>query len=177
MIWSAFGLLALQWLRPMHIRTSERWRIWSFSEPAGTELADWERALQGIGAGGSTSCGVALEYMLRKRQYAEQLILVTDEGENTPPLFADSLKKYREAMKAEPAVCFVRTPGAKTLLEDRLRQAGLSADGFEFKGDYYALPNLIPREMAGTWLTRRSLTRMATTTSPTSCSAAPPSSP
>jgi hypothetical protein len=113
-------------------------------EPAGTELADWARALQGITAGGSTSCGVALEYMLRKRQYAEQLILVTDEGENTPPLFADSLKKYREALKADPTVCIVRTPGASTHLEDRCREAGVATDAFQFTGDYYALPNLVP---------------------------------
>ena len=81
------------------------------------DLAAWEKALQGITAGGGTSCGVALEYMLRKQQYVEQLIVVTDEGENTAPLFLDSLKKYREAVKADPTVCFVKTPHAGNQLE------------------------------------------------------------
>src|SRR5205085_4011015 len=58
-------------------------------EPAGNDLASWEKVLKGITAGGGTSCGVALEYMRRKRQYVEQIILVTDEGENTAPLFVD----------------------------------------------------------------------------------------
>src|SRR5207248_1163910 len=61
-------------------------------ERAGDDLAAWERALRGITAGGGTSCGVALESMRRKRQYVEQVILVTDEGENTAPLFVDALK-------------------------------------------------------------------------------------
>ncbi len=113
-------------------------------EPAGTDLAAWEKALEGITAGGSTSCGVALEYMIRKRQYAEQLIVVTDEGENVPPLFVDSLKRYRKELAADPTVCFVRTPGATTQLEDACRKEGIMTDAFQFSGDYYALPNLVP---------------------------------
>src|SRR5205085_7174075 len=37
----------------------------------GDDLSAWEKALQGIKAGGGTSCGVALEYMTRKKQYVE----------------------------------------------------------------------------------------------------------
>ena len=111
---------------------------------AGADLASWEKALAGITAGGSTSCGVALELLRRKKQYVEQIILVTDEGENTPPLFVETLKKYREEVKTDPNVCFIKTPGAVTLLEDQCRKAGIMADAFQFTGDYYALPNLVP---------------------------------
>jgi hypothetical protein len=113
-------------------------------ERAGNDLADWERALRGITAGGGTSCGVALEYMRRKKQYVEQVIMVTDEGENTAPLFVEALKKYREEVKADPNVCFVRTPQASTQLEEQCRRAGIAADAFQFNGDYYSLPNLVP---------------------------------
>jgi hypothetical protein len=113
-------------------------------ERGGEDLAGWERALAGIHAGGATSCGVALEVMARKRQYAEQVILVTDEEENTAPLFVASLLKYREAVKADPNVCIVKTPGASDLLEQQCRRAGVSCDAFQFTGDYYALPNLVP---------------------------------
>lgn len=111
---------------------------------AGDDLASWEKALRGVTAGGGTSCGVPFEYMTRKRQYAEQIIVVTDEGENTAPFFVQALARYREALKADPNVCFVRTPGAVTLLEDQCRKAGVSCDAFQFTGDYYALPNLVP---------------------------------
>src|SRR6185437_9940911 len=56
-------------------------------EVKGTSLAEWEKALTGITAGGGTSCGVAIEMMRRKGQRVEQIILVTDEGENQAPLF------------------------------------------------------------------------------------------
>ena len=113
-------------------------------EAAGADLAAWEAALKGITAGGGTSCGVAVEIMRRKKQYVEQIILVTDEGENTAPLFVETLKKYREEVKADPNVCFVRTPGAVTELEEQCRKAGIMVDAFQFTGDYYALPNLVP---------------------------------
>jgi hypothetical protein len=112
-------------------------------ERAGDDLASWEKALRGINAGGATACGVALDYMTRKRHYVEQVIVVTDEEENTPPLFVDTLKKYREALPADPTVCFVRTPGARDYLEEQCRKAGLVCDAFQFTGDYYALPNLV----------------------------------
>jgi hypothetical protein len=55
-----------------------------------------------------------------------------------------SLKKYREAVNADPHVCFVRTPGATHQLEEQCRRAGILCDAFQFTGDYYALPNLVP---------------------------------
>jgi hypothetical protein len=113
-------------------------------ERAGEDLASWEKALKGITAGGGTSCGVPLDFMMRKKQYAEQIIVVTDEGENTAPQFVDTLVKYREALKADPTVCFVRTPGAGTQLEEQCRKAGIMCDAFQFTGDYYSLPNLVP---------------------------------
>ena len=77
-------------------------------------------------------------------QYVEQLIMVTDEGDNTAPGFVAALKRYRKALGIDPAVCFVRTPGAATTLEEDCQKAGIPADAFQFTGDYYALPNLIP---------------------------------
>ena len=111
---------------------------------AGDDLASWERALMGITAGGGTSCGVAVEYMRKKGQYVEQIILVTDEGENTVPHFADALQKYRADVQADPNVCVVRTPGASETVESACRRAGVSVDVFQFGGDYYSLPNLVP---------------------------------
>jgi hypothetical protein len=111
---------------------------------AGVGLADWEKALSGIKAGGGTSVGAGVEALRLKKQRVEQVLVVTDEGENTAPYFADSLKKYGAALGVEPSVCFVRVPGATTALEERCRKDGLTVEAFQFSGDYYALPNLIP---------------------------------
>jgi hypothetical protein len=113
-------------------------------EAAGPELAAWERALTGITAGGNTSVGVGVEQLRRKKQYVEQLVVVTDEGENADPRFVAALQKYREEMKADPAVCFVKVAGATSQLEDECKKAGIVTDAYQFTGDYYALPNLVP---------------------------------
>ena len=110
----------------------------------GKDLADWERAFQGISAGGATSCGVALKYLERKKQYVEQIIMITDEEQNTPPPFVPALREYCKAMQADPSVVIVRTPGGSNYVEQQCRYEGIQVDVFNFAGDYYSLPNLVP---------------------------------
>lgn len=112
-------------------------------QPKGSDWSAWKRAFEGINAGGETSCGIALEYMRRKAQYVEQIVVVTDEEEYTPPYFVESLLKYRQALSADPSVCFVKVPDSSTRLEEQCRNAGIKATTFDFQGDYYALPNLL----------------------------------
>src|SRR5205807_8088614 len=112
-------------------------------EPRGRDWADWKQAFEGINAGGETSCGVALEVMRRRKQYVEQIIVVTDEEEYSPPLFVESLLKYRQALSADPGVCFVKVPDSSTRLEEQCKRAGIVAATFDFNGDYYSLPNLV----------------------------------
>jgi len=77
-------------------------------ENAGPELAAWERALTCITAGGNTSVGVAVEQMR-----AEEAVRRADRRrhgrgrERRPEVRRPSLLKYREELKADPAVCFV----------------------------------------------------------------------
>jgi hypothetical protein len=70
--------------------------------------------------------------------------MITDEDENTPPTFVATLREYREAMKADPSVVIVRTPGGSNHIEQQCRRAGIQVDVFNFEGDYYSLPNLVP---------------------------------
>jgi hypothetical protein len=113
-------------------------------ERGGDDIASWERALVGITAGGATSIGVSIEAMRLKGQYVEQIILVTDEGENRGPHFVPTLQKYRIDLKADPNVCIVRVPRSTSGIETQCRSAGMNVDVLQFGGDYYALPNLIP---------------------------------
>jgi len=111
---------------------------------AGT-LQEWEKALMGIKAGGNTSCGVALEYMIRNNQIAEQIILVTDEGENQSPYFFQTLEKYRKHFNTQTNVVIVKTQGASNQLEGQAKLGNVQdIDAYQFTGDYYSLPNLIP---------------------------------
>ena len=70
--------------------------------------------------------------------------MISDEGQNTPPLFVEALREHSAELGTSPAVCLVRTPGGADYVEKQCKTAGLEVDVFQFTGDYYSLPNLIP---------------------------------
>ncbi len=118
----------------------------------GTTLADWEKAMQGIKANGMTSCGVAIEWMRRQKQYVEQIVMITDEGENTAPRFKKAYQDYAKDLNVQPDVIFIKIGNADNMLEKHCAELEINPNAFEFRGDYYALTNVIPL------LTRPSMT-------------------
>jgi hypothetical protein len=112
-------------------------------ESAGTGWSSWKKAFQGINANGETSVGSAVELLRRRRIAVEQIVIVTDEEEYNPPFFVESFLKYRSALANDPTICFVKVPDSSTRLEDQCKRAGLAYSVFDFKGDYYSLPNLV----------------------------------
>lgn len=110
----------------------------------GKELSDWERAFQHLKAGGGTSIGCALEVMRRKQQVVDQILLVTDEGENTAPYFADVYKTYCRELAVMPNVVIVRVGTHYNWVETQMRQQQAPVETLSFAGDYYSLPNLVP---------------------------------
>ncbi|ABW25389.1 vWA domain-containing protein [Acaryochloris marina] len=110
----------------------------------GSDLSDWERAFKLIKAGGGTSLGCALEVMCQHQQKVDQIILVTDEGGNTTPYFAETYQRYCREFGLLPNVVIVRVGHAYKLVENQLRQQQAPVETFTFQGDYYALPNLVP---------------------------------
>ncbi|BCL38267.1 vWA domain-containing protein [Nostoc sp. MS1] len=110
----------------------------------GRELTDWQRAFQHIKAGSSTSIGCALEAMRRKKQVVDQIILVTDEGENATPYFSEVYKNYCRELGVMPNVVIVRVGTYYNWVESQLKQQQAPVETFTFAGDYYSLPNLVP---------------------------------
>lgn len=108
------------------------------------ELSDWERAFQNLHANGGTSIGAPLETMRLRRQAVEQIIIVTDEGENTAPYFNGIYARYCADLQLAPNVVIVKVGGHSDQLERQLSQSNVSFETFTFAGDYYALPNLVP---------------------------------
>lgn len=113
-------------------------------DSGGQDLASWGRALEGIRACGATSCGVSLVAMTKAKQKVDQIIMITDEGHNTAPHFVASYRAYCDAVGTAPSIYIVRTPRGSNLLERQCRDAGIEVDVFQFDGDYYSLPNLVP---------------------------------
>ncbi len=110
----------------------------------GNELSDWEKAFKGINPAGSTSCGVCLDAMMRANEVVEQIVMVTDQEENTPPFMVNALQAYFEKFNIMPDVLFVNVGRQSSQLFDQLTARGIMAENYVFNGDYYSLPNLIP---------------------------------
>ncbi|HEY9702262.1 MAG TPA: hypothetical protein V6C58_07435, partial [Allocoleopsis sp.] len=110
----------------------------------GNKLSDWEKAFKNINANGSTSIGVALEIMRKKRQLVEQIIMVTDEGENVNPYFSAVYQNYRKELQVDPNVIIVRVGSCSNQIEKELQKLQVPVETYTFAGDYYSLPNLVP---------------------------------
>jgi hypothetical protein len=108
------------------------------------ELSDWERAFQNFRADGGTSIGAPLEMMRLRRRAVEQIIIVTDEGENTAPYFNGIYARYCADLNLAPNVVIVKVGQHTDYLERQMSQSKVAFETFTFAGDYYALPNLVP---------------------------------
>jgi len=110
----------------------------------GDSLAAWEKAFAYIKASGVTSAGSPIKAMNMRKQRVEQIILITDEQENTSPYFADELEKYKKKFMTDVNVLLVKVGQPSGYTERKLLEQHQQVDTFTFEGDYYALPNLIP---------------------------------
>jgi hypothetical protein len=108
------------------------------------ELSDWERAFKHLRADGGTSIGAPLEAMRLRRQTVEQIIIVTDEGENTAPYFNGIYARYCADLNVAPNVVVVKVGAHSDQLERQMRESRVAFETFTFAGDYYSLPNLVP---------------------------------
>lgn len=107
-------------------------------------LSDWEKVFRFIKADGGTSIGAPLAKMTRNGIYVEQLLIVTDEGENTAPYLGDAWNDYCEKMHVAPAVIIVQVGGSYDPFASRLQATGMELTRYRFNDDYYSLPNLLP---------------------------------
>ena len=110
----------------------------------GPDLTDWEKAFQHVFPNGATSIGVALETMRLRKQSVEQIVVVTDEGENTTPFFATVYQRYSHELGTAPSVVIVKVGQHSTHLELALQGAHIEFEVYTFEGDYYSMPNLLP---------------------------------
>src|SRR6266508_2355406 len=110
----------------------------------GAERSAWERAFRMVKANGATSIGAPLAKLARERHYAEQLVIITDMGENTAPLFHEAYAQYVRELGVGPLVTIVAVGGSDQRFLNRLREQAIPLTVWEFNGDYYSLPNLLP---------------------------------
>lgn len=112
------------------------------------KLQDWDKALRMVRAGGCTSCGAPLHQMAMRGQEVEQIIMITDQGENRPPYFKQALDTWREKFFGRvPRIVFINVGSYnRRVLEERCRNNEIEYEVFDLvdSTDYYSIPNLVP---------------------------------
>lgn len=115
--------------------------------PNTPEFSEWERAFTGIRASGNTSCGASIDHLRVAKKDVEQIIMITDEGENTSPRFIDALMNYQKHVGHPVRVVFIKVGNERNIhdtLEKQCLAKNIEYDVIDFKGDYYSIPNIIP---------------------------------
>lgn len=115
----------------------------------GPDLKHWEKAFAPVRAAGSTSIGSPLAVLRKNHVVVEQIIIVSDAEENMPPFFVEEYRGYSAELLNSPSVIVVKVTGGarsrgRNLFEANLVAAGIDYQIFDFQGDYYSLPNLVP---------------------------------
>lgn len=110
-------------------------------------LDEWQKALRMIKAGSATSCGAAIHQMISRNQFAEQIIMITDQGENRAPYFIQELDRYKDKFGIYPRIVFINCGRwAGKQLEQQCASRGVEFESINVPrgSDYYSIPNLIP---------------------------------
>lgn len=123
---------------------------WDSSDGDITTKSAWDRKLKMFRANGGTDPSQVVRAMILNKIVVDQLLLVTDEGENTEGKFARQLKDYEKEIGFSPAVVIVRVGGEHRRYEvsDRMEKT-CKSQGFNVdvlrceKIDQVAIPNLL----------------------------------
>ena len=109
-----------------------------------TTRAAWTEAFRYVGANGGTSIGCGLKAALGENIQAEQVIIISDGRENQHPMITDVLRDYA-AKYSRPDFVFVKVDAGVSSWADTMLEMSINPlTTWEFKGDFYSLPNLLP---------------------------------
>jgi hypothetical protein len=106
--------------------------------------------------GGGTSLGCGLDRLLINNILVDGIVMVSDGAENSPPMFAETLKRYQAKFGVDLPVCHYWMKCDRpdmgnnnpNNLANSMDRAGLAMQTIDLREigdsiDYYALPNLV----------------------------------
>ncbi len=115
------------------------------ADPKMSTYSGWQQLLRMHVAGGTTNMGSCLAAMIRSNIDVEQIILITDEGDNGTPKFSVVLKQYEKKFGHMPNIVIVRCGTyASDATERRCKSVEATVDVLEVADiDKISLPNLL----------------------------------
>lgn len=114
-------------------------------KPKGPSLAEWGDALKYIKADGCTCCGAPMVSLKDNKEFVENIVMITDEGENRAPAFLKSYEDYCETLDVKPSVYMIRCGEFTDNISGKLERAGVELSKYDIRtgADYYSLPQII----------------------------------
>jgi len=123
-----------------------------YKDVSGKTYEQIKEETQYVFAGGSTSIGCGVRYLLDKKIEVDGIAIVSDGGENQLPVFAAQLQQYREKLGIDPTVYFYKVVGTdRDVLSHNCAVGGIDLQTFDLTHgvDYYSLPNLVQTMRVG----------------------------
>ncbi|OHD13011.1 MAG: hypothetical protein A2Z96_01230 [Spirochaetes bacterium GWB1_48_6] len=110
----------------------------------GKTLEEIKKMTARISAGGGTSCGCGLWLLADKGLHIDGIAMVSDGGENTPPLFTEAYSRYEQLIGNSPTVYFYKLIGERNFLSRNCQNSNIAIEEFDMtRSDYYSIPNLV----------------------------------
>jgi len=118
---------------------------WTEADGDMTSYTAWAKKLRMQVAGGRTDIGKCLRAMMRSNISVEQIVLITDEGENGSPTFSTLLHDYKKQFGHMPSIVIVRLGQyAQDKVERGCKHSGAEVDVVHVSDiDKVSIPNLI----------------------------------
>jgi hypothetical protein len=111
---------------------------------SGKTFEEIKELTRGIRATGGTSVGCGLKLIQEKSIVVNGIIMITDGGDNTPPLFPNVYNSYIKQFDFEPNVYMLHLPGESDKVSYKMENMGYPYTKLEMTEiDRYGLPNLL----------------------------------
>lgn len=100
----------------------------------------FQEAFKYTRANGNTALGAGLKKLTKP---VDGIVIITDEGDNTSPMFGDGLRDYEKKFGHYPPVIVVRVKADSRQVQVQCKQLGVECTPFDYTGDYNELNNLL----------------------------------
>lgn len=117
---------------------------WTSSDGDIGQRSNWERKLKMVNANGSTNLGAVVTAMLSRNIQPEQIVIVTDEGENGHPTFSEELERFKKKWDYLPNIVIIRLGSSLDKIERSCKNIGAQVDVFRCNNvDMVSMPNIL----------------------------------
>ncbi len=116
-----------------------------YFDVTGKTLEEIQELTKRLHATGGTSIGCGVEYLAERNLLVNGIVVCSDGGDNTRPLFHDAYQKYVSKFSIEPTVYLLHVPGEENRMANYCSRSNIDLQITELgsRVDYYSLPNLI----------------------------------